>query len=250
MAPRITEAPWIRALAEIVAERQQQGVQSPLDFADALKAVVSGTSRATLGWPSLLNSDDAGPAAGDSNLVLQFTSLPTAQQVYSTTRQDWENQLHPQPVTLLGFEGRLVAVTEASRNAVSAFNLAQWLTSSDVAVQLSSRSDGTLWFRKSQESAHTRWTGDNQLLGETPPVTQHIAELLETETPLLIPRIPGIDKYLGALADAVRAAAPGEAGAQAALETAAAAWEDITEPLGREAQARAYRRHLGIEAFP
>jgi multiple sugar transport system substrate-binding protein len=249
MAPRISDAPWVRALTEIIEQREARRDQPPLNFAEAIKAVFIGQAPATLGWPSLLNQDDDAPAA-DSITVVEFTPLPTAEQVYSTTRQDWENQLHPQPVTLLGFEGRLVAVTEIGRNAVSAFKLAQWLACGDVAVQLSSRSDATLWYRQSQASAHTRWTGGKQRIAESPPVTEQVAHLLETENPLLIPRIPGIDEYLGALGDAVRTAAPGEAGAQAALEAAAAKWEEITEQLGREEQAGAYRRHLGIEPFP
>jgi ABC-type glycerol-3-phosphate transport system substrate-binding protein len=248
MAPRIAEAPWVRALNAVVEERQTQSDQSAMSFAQAVMAVMSGQSPATLGWPSLLNQDDDTHAA-DSGSVMQFAPLPTAEQIYSTTRQDWENQLHPQPVTLLGVEGRLVAVTQASRNAVSAFKLAQWLTSGDVAVQLSSRSRGTLWYRKSQASAYTRWTGGELTTGDATPVTQRVAELLETENPILVPRVPGVDEYLNELSEAVRSATPGEQAARQSLEAVAAKWDQITERLGREAQARAYRRHLGIEAL-
>jgi hypothetical protein len=76
-----------------------------------------------------------------------------------------------------------------------------------------------------------------------------VADLLATENPVMVPRVPGIDEYLDALGDAVRSAEPGEAGAQAALDTAATKWEELTERFGREAQATAYRRHLGIEAI-
>jgi multiple sugar transport system substrate-binding protein len=132
---------------------------------------------------------------------------------------------------------------------VSAFKLAQWLTRGDVAVQLSSRSRSTLWYRASQASSYARWAKGETARDSETPVTEVIADLLATDAPVMVPRVPGIDEYLDSLAEAVRTAPPGEAAATAALEQAAAKWETITNRLGRQSQAKSYRRHLGIDSF-
>jgi ABC-type glycerol-3-phosphate transport system substrate-binding protein len=247
MKPRITDAPFVRALSELLEEAGGDASHAPADFAAAVTAVHQGQAAAAFGWPGLLHDAKSTAASATSQTVL--APLPVSEQVYHSSDDRWEAQIFRQPITLLGVEGRLVAVTASSRNAVSAFQLAQWLTTGDPAVQLSSRSYGALWFRSSQTSAHARW-----LKGEVISATQSsIAELVRTalsnESPLIIPRIPAIDEYLSVLGDAIHSAKPGEAGAQAALISAAAQWEAKTDRLGRQQQAAAYRRHLGIESF-
>jgi hypothetical protein len=247
MMPRITAPPFVRALSEIKEEASAASDAAPVDFAGGVQAVCAGNAMATLGWPSLTREANQSTDAADEAAV--FSQLPVAEQVYSQSQADWENQTFPQPVTLLGVEGRLVGVCQSSRNAVSAFKLCQWLTSGDIAVQLSSRSRGTLWYRASQVGAYARWTGGQAAKISSTPVTKVVAEALAVETPVMVPRVPAIDEYMGVLAEAVRAAEPGEEAANVALSEVAAKWEAITERLGREGQARAYRRHLGIDVL-
>jgi multiple sugar transport system substrate-binding protein len=207
--------------------------------------VSDGRALAALGWPSLLPAG-APPSAEPS--AVRFAPLPLAEEIYSQTRNHWENQSLRIPVVLLGVEGRLIGVSRASRNAVAAFRLAQWLSSGDVAVQLSSRSRGTLWFRASQASSQAKWTGGAPAQdGAT--LTELVSASLSSDSAVLVPRVPGIDEYLVALGKAVNASAAGEAGAAAALKAVAQRWEAITERLGRDEQVRAYRRHLGIETM-
>jgi hypothetical protein len=80
-------------------------------------------------------------------------------------------------------------------------------------------------------------------------VTKVVAEALDTEAPVMVPRVPAIDEYIDLLGEAVRSAEPGEVRAAAALKVAAEKWEAVTERLGREAQARSFRRHLGADAI-
>ena len=61
------------------------------------------------------------------------------------------------------------------------------------------------------------------------------------------PRIPGREKYLAALDDAVRRAVTEGATPQAALDDAAKRWRETTAELSEPAQRRAYRRCLGLE---
>jgi len=247
MKPGIAAPPFVRALGEIVEEMAGRGVQ-PADFAAAMKRVRDGEAVATLGWPGAASEEVAASTKAAASPP-EFGPLPTTEQTFSQSQGRWENQSLRDSVTILGAEGRLVGVSARSRNAVSAFRLCQWLTSGDVAVQLSSRSRGTLWYRASQTAAYDRWSKGDSLRQASLPVTEVVAEALTSETAIVLPRVPAIDEYLEALAKAVRSAEPGEGGAKAALEAAAATWEAITDRLGRESQAATYRRHLGIEPF-
>lgn len=242
MAPRIADPAFVRALSEIVEEVRAAGGEQALDFAAAITKVGAGGAGAAFGWPGLVEH-----APGESQPPpAAFAPLPTATATYSANRGLWENQSFAEPVTLLGVEGRLLGVCESSRNATSAFKLCQWLSTGDVAIELSSRSRGTMWFRKSQHSRHAKWTGRN-VDAPGDEVTAAVEEALERESPIMTPRIPGIDDYLAALAEETRRAVAGNLAPAAALQGAASRWEAITDQRGRQQQATAYRRHLGSE---
>jgi hypothetical protein len=244
MKPRIAEPPFVRALVELTAANAGRANQPPVGFTEAMQLVGNGVASSTLGWPSALDEQFAA-ADGAAPRDVEFTAVAPPADVYSHSRGAWEKETNPSGVVLLGVEGRLVAVTTATRNAVPAFQLAQWLTAGDLAVGLSSRSTGTLWYRASQAGASSKWLKGLEVAKGGEPVTKVVATALATDAPVLIPRIPAIDEYLGVLADAVRTAPADEAIAQSTLESVAAKWEAITERLGRERQADAYRRHLG-----
>jgi hypothetical protein len=244
MKPRIAEPPFVRALVELTAANAGRADQPPVGFAEAMQLVGSGEASATLGWPSAVDEEFA-VADGAAPRDVEFASLAPPTDVYSHSRGGWEKEAHPSSVVLLGVEGRLVAVTSATRNAVAAFQLAQWLTAGDVATGLSSRSTGTLWYRASQAGASARWMKGLAVAQGGEPVTKVVAAALASDAAVMVPRIPAIDEYLGVLADAVRTAPADEAAAKTALDSVAAKWEAITDRLGRERQVAAYRRHLG-----
>ena len=60
-------------------------------------------------------------------------------------------------------------------------------------------------------------------------------------------RIPGREKYLAALDQAVAAAVRGDQSPAAALAEAARQWHEITKELGLENQKAAYLQSLGLE---
>jgi hypothetical protein len=244
MKPRIAEPQFVRALVELTAANANRANQPPVGFAEAMQLVGRGEASSTLGWPSALDEEFAA-ADGAAPRDAEFTAVTPPADVYSQSRSSWEKETNPTAVVLIGFEGRLIAVTTATRNAVPAFQLAQWLTAGDVAVGLSSRSNGTLWYRASQAGSSSKWMKGLEVVKGGEPVTKVVATALASDSPVLIPRIPAIDEYLGVLADAVRTAAADEATAKASLDGVAGKWEEITNRLGRDRQAAAYRRHLG-----
>ncbi len=222
LAPRLTALPMVRALEEIVAR------SGHADDADA---------KARITWPTANNLNGDKP--------WQFAALPRASSVFDSSRQQWQTQENEELLAVLGFAGRSASVTTSSRNATSAFKLLAWLASGETAIELSSRSQATVWFRHSQASRADRWLPDRG--GEE--TAELLTRLLSSDNYFLLPRLPEIDRYLAALDEAVGQAIRGELPPAEALESAGDQWEKLTESLGRNQQLLAYRRHLGLVTF-
>ncbi len=215
MQPQIASPPFVKAL--------QQMLENEKSNAD---------SQASISWPSTLRNN--------SSELTSFAPLPQAEQVYNPLRQIWEKNEADHPQVFLGFAGRSVSVTRSTRNSASAFKLLKWLITENIATQLSPRSDATIWFRKSQTAKAGRWLSKNGTGNETAAA---VSKLLSSNNFFLLPRIPGIDKYLQALEEAISQGLPVEQ----ALATAAEEWNTITDRYDRNRQRVAYRKHLGLE---
>lgn len=151
----------------------------------------------------------------------------------------------PPGVPVLGYNDRLIGVTAASRNAASAFKLLEWLASGEVSSQLARNAPGQLPVRRSLASA-AAWHDPALSANDRTERGKILSAAMSNEKSLLIPRIPGIDEYLGVLEEAVKSTTDKKAPPAAALAEAAAEWEKITEAHGRDAQRDAYQKHLGI----
>lgn len=148
-------------------------------------------------------------------------------------------------VPILGLNDRLVAATSSSRNGASAFKLIAWLFSPDISAQLANVGDQLTSPRKPLASVQNPANASG---GESDhhSLAEQTAAALSGDQSVVLPAIPGIDDYLTALDAAVKAAIDGKLSPQAALETAAKRWEQITDELGRNTQRQAYLKHLGI----
>ncbi len=216
MEPRLAAPPFVKSLSEMLAIEQND--ERP-------------QSNAMFGWP---HAD-----AGDSGV---FVALPIADEVFRPLRGSWEDNDLDRPITVFPLVGRSVSVTRATRNSASASKLMRWLVSDSIAGQLSPRSSATLWFRKSQERKATQWLPANGAEVTAASVTA----LLSSGDAFLLPRIPGIDEYLGSLEESIQAAAEQDQSAANVLGQVAQQWNEITDRLGRDRQRAAYRRHLGL----
>ncbi|MEM9352385.1 MAG: hypothetical protein AAGA92_05180 [Planctomycetota bacterium] len=223
MRPRLTTPVMERALGNLAAELRPPG------------GTANDLPTWQLGWPALWGEPPEGVPAAES--------LQRKPQVYDEVTDKWRSTTSRGPVTLLGYRGRVASVSADSRNATSAFRLLGWMASGDAAAQLSSSSDETLFFRRSQIEQANLWPG----VSAWPGAAEAAAESLLVERPLLLPRIAGWDEYAAALGEAVLAAAAGDAQPAESLRVAAQRWEAITERLGRQTQAEQYRAHLETE---
>jgi hypothetical protein len=149
-------------------------------------------------------------------------------------------------VPVIGHGDRLAAVTASSRNAASAFKLIEWLARPDISSQLAVVRAGLLPARRSLATS-ANWYPAHLTPEERSERAKALQQALNSQQCLMIPRLPGIDKYLAVLDSEVKAALDGKVSPQAALEKAAQAWERITDTRGRDKQRDAYQKHLGIK---
>jgi hypothetical protein len=148
-------------------------------------------------------------------------------------------------IPVLGFADRLLGVTTSSRNGASAFKLAAWLASAETSTQLDLAGARLQPVRRSLAAA-AAWHDPRQSANERGEAAETLETALNAERCLLAPRIPGVDDYMVALDEAAKTPPADKAAAEGALQKVAARWEQITDAHGREAQRRAYLKHLNI----
>jgi len=148
-------------------------------------------------------------------------------------------------VPVLGYSDRLIAVTNSSRNAATAFKLLEWLASPETSSQLARAGDGTMPVRRSLASS-AAWYEPRLSAGERAERGKSLEAALDQSEFVLIPRIPGVDDYLAALDQAVKEALSEGVAPRAALDKASRRWEEITATRGRDDQRQAYLKHLGF----
>jgi hypothetical protein len=192
----------------------------------------------------LFDAETMKPRIAESPFVDALTRL--AQLNADTTGAEKPAaSVNESQLPILGYNDRLIAVTTSSRNAASAFNLIEWLAQPDSSTQFARLGLGVLPVRISLASS-AAWYDPALTASQRSEVSKTLVAELSGEKCLVVPRIPGIDEYLVALDDAVKAAVVDKVPPTDALQKASKKWEQITEARGRDAQREAYQKHLGI----
>jgi hypothetical protein len=216
MAARIAEPPFVRALEEWQKEERER--------------------------------NSAGKdAVNTSNKPAAWAELSGSKLVFNRSTSAWETLEGGERKVPFLAGGELLAVTATTRNAASAFDLAAWLASADVARQLGPIGNGALPVRASLLNTSARWVDAPEGLSDSSDIARIVRQALTREEALITPRIPGADEYLAVLSAAVDKALADQASAADALGDVARQWDEITERHGRDVQRRAYLKDLNVE---
>jgi hypothetical protein len=266
-SPEKSATTWEQLAESPVGIKQSQLPPFPLtrEFIARALAVTSPADRGTLFFdpqtmdarlttPQLVRAlewllaSSKNPVTSSVNVELprdvdnsRLSPLLAANEVYTTSLDRWEQAENESPPVALGFAGRLVSVTSSSRNAASAFKLIPWLTSGGTGNNLSQRSQHTLWCRASQMSKAASWFTEKP----DDDRTRWLSQQLSQGDVYLLPRIPGIDRYLAELETGL-AKAMTDQKAGRTLAVVESQWNALTDELGRDLQRRTFNRHLGL----
>lgn len=242
MKPLITSEAFVRALDEIKALTKLNPANLNMTPADIMQALLNGQLAAGITWPSSALSPAADVAAAQS---LQIQSLPGSNTYFDESTQSWSTRPSSEPnvVDLHGMRGLLASATRNSRRRQSAAAFLKWLPESSISQTLFSADESMGPFRSTHLGDAQAWIGDHFAPEFETAFADHLKNAHDRALIMTLPKILRRGDYLEILDTEIRNAIAADLPSQKALEKVAAAWETLTEAIGRKTQSDLLRRN-------
>jgi multiple sugar transport system substrate-binding protein len=179
---------------------------------------------------------------------VSFSILPGSDDVYNNTSGEWETlasgpNFAPNEA-YIGWGLYVMKRSEESGVNKAAWSLAAHLGGKDISLWTAVYPSGFQPYRNSHFNQE-EWAGTGLPAEFVASYLDSEADSYNNENGAVEPRIPGIFQYYVAAETELARAFAGEVEAQAALDATAAAWEQITDEIGRDSQVELYQAALG-----
>lgn len=239
MEPLVDSPPFVAALEQMMRTAARPGTIA-VGPVDVFRMVASGEAQAGLGWPGGMTGQEGG-AAGRR---VKFLRPPGSSRWFSRRDQQWRERgpEEARQFDVLFADGRAVGVTTASLQAGRAFELAAWLDSSETGRHVAPASDFAGPFRTSSLGRPEDWLGGVQNPDSALSWVEAMNGIHQSRLPFVFPGVRQPQRYLEALARAVREVLVDDARPDLALAGAADAWRSITRDIGIDLQRKAMQR--------
>jgi len=251
MKPRVNNPGWVQAIQDVMDLIKANAYPPDQINADpgatAFQQFLAGTGAALTWW------GDVGSNARTSDTsvvgeVVGFDINPGAKRVYNHAAGAWEETENFAPnLAYLGwgiYVTNRVSGDEKKRKA--AWSAAAHLGGKDISLWMAAYPSGFQPYRNSHfnfdewEAAGYDRAFIEDYLGSNRDSYNHPNAAIE-------PRIPGIFQYYSVAEDELAKGFAGQyASAQETADAIAAAWEKITDQIGRENQIKLYKASLGM----
>ncbi len=255
MKPMVNNPAWVQAIQDVLDLVATPNAYPPDQVnadpnATAFSQFLAGTGGALTWW------GDVGSNARTSDTsvvgdVVGFSINPGATKVYNYTTSEWEQPVDGKNFApYMAYLGWGVYVTsnvsgdEKKRKA--AWSAAAHLGGKDISLWMAAYPSGFQPYRNSQfnydewEAAGYERAFIEDYLGSNLDSYNHPNAAVE-------PRIPGIFQYFSIFEDEIVKGIAGQyKSAQETADAIAAAWEKITDQIGRESQIKLYKASLGM----
>ncbi len=251
MKPRVNNPGWVQAIQDVLDLVKADAYPPDQLNADpnttAFSQFLGGTGAALTWW------GDVGSNARTSDTsvvgdVVGFSINPGARRVYNHAAGAWEETENFAPnLAYLGwgvYVTSRVSADEKKRKA--AWSAAAHLGGKDISLWMAAYPSGFQPYRNSHfqyeewEAAGYDREFVEDYLGSNLDSYNHPNGAIE-------PRIPGIFQYYSIAEDELVKGINGQyASAQETADAIAAAWEKITDQIGREGQVKLYKASLGL----
>ena len=252
MTPRVNNPGWVQAIQDVMDLMAVEGAYPPDQLnADpnttAFQQFLAGTGMGVTWW------GDVGSNARTSDTsvvgdVVGFSINPGATRVYNSLSGAWEEGRNEAPNN--AYIGWGVYVTnrvsgdDAKRTA--AWSAAAHLGGKDLSLWASAYPSGFQPYRNSHFN-YEEWEGAGYDGAFVEDYLSSNADSYNHPNAAIEPRIPGIFQYYSIAEDELVRGLAGEYGsAQETADAIAAAWEGITDQIGRDSQVALYRASLGL----
>ncbi len=251
MTPMVNNPAWVQAIQDVL-DLIDTGVY-PADQINAdpgttaFQQFLAGTGSMLMWW------GDVGSNARTSDTsvvgdVVGFGINPASDRVYNAQAGAWEETRNEAPnMAYIGWGVYVMATVDSdSKKQKAAWSAAAHLGGRDLSLWASAYPSGFQPYRQSHfqydewEAAGYDRAFIEDYLGSNADSYNHPNAAIE-------PRIPGIFQYYSVAEDELAKGFAGQYdGAQATADAIAAAWEKITDQIGRDSQIALYKASLGM----
>lgn len=251
MKPRVNNPGWVRAIQEVmdlVAANAYPTDQVNTDpNGTAFSQFLAGTGSMVTWWGDVGSNARTNDTSvvGD---VVGFSINPGSDAVYNSKTGAWEETPNEAPNN--AYIGWGIYVTnrvsgdEVKRKA--AWSAAAHLGGKDIALWMSAYPSGYQPYRNSQFN-YDEWEAAGY---DRAFIEDYLSSNLDSynhPNAAIEPRIPGIFQYYSIAEDELVKGMSGQyASAQETADAIAAAWEGITDQIGRDSQIALYKASLGL----
>jgi multiple sugar transport system substrate-binding protein len=252
MKPRVNNPAFVRAIQEVMDLIATPGAY-PADQINAdpgttaFSQFLAGTGSMLTWW------GDVGSSARTSDTsvvgdVTAFGILPGSNQVYNSKTAAWEEKYNEAPnMAYIGWGVYVTSrVSGDEKKRKAAWSAAAHLGGKDISLWASAYPSGFQPYRKSNFD-YAEWEAAGYDRAYVEDYLGSNADSYAHPNAAIEPRIPGIFQYYSVAEDEL---AKGYAGtyksAQETADAIAAAWEKLTDQIGRESQIKLYKASLGM----
>ncbi len=249
MKPRVNNPAFVRAIQEVmdIMDTYPADQINADPGTTAFQQFLAGTGSGVTWW------GDVGSNARTSDTsvvgdVVGFDIIPGSDEVYNSKTGAWEKNANEAPnMAYIGWGVYVMATVDGdAKKKKAAWSAAAHLGGKDLSLWASAYPSGFQPYRNShfnfdewEEAGYDRAFVEDYL-GSNADSYNHANAAIE-------PRIPGIFQYYSVAEDELAKGFAGQYGsAQETADAIAAAWEKITDQIGRDSQAALYKASLGL----
>lgn len=251
MKPMVNNPAWVQAIQDVMDLIEADAYPTDQINADpgttAFQQFLAGTGSMLMWW------GDVGSSARTSDTsvvgdVVGFGINPASDRVYNAKAGAWEDTRNEAPnMAYIGWGVYVMATVEGDeKKKKAAWSAAAHLGGKDLSLWASAYPSGFQPYRNShfqfdewEEAGYDRDYVEDYL-GSNADSYNHPNAAIE-------PRIPGIFQYYSVAEDELAKGYAGQYGsAQETADAIAAAWEKITDQIGRDNQIAVYKASLGM----
>ena len=251
MKPLVNNPGWVRAIQDVIdclpSEPADQLNADP--GTTAFQQFLAGTGSMLSWWGdvgSMANTSDTSVIGND----VAFDILPGSDDVYNYKTAKWEKLASGPNVSpncaYLGWGVYVMARVDADpKKQKAAWSAAAHLGGKDLSLWMVMYPSGMQVHRNSHSDI-AEWVGAGYN-------KDYITSYLKSQfgsynhpNRAIEPRIPGIFQYYSVAEDELAKVFAGKMTAQQGADSIAAAWDKLTDQIGRESQLKLYRASLGM----
>ena len=245
MKPTVDSPPFEKALGELKVFAKLSG--GTYSVAETFAKFAAGEAVFAIAWPCDAEALEAESLESDS-ANWGVVRLPGTQKFYDLKESIWmtRDKDDESQVDLLGVDATNISISSGTSNAKDATEFVIWLTDKRNSQKLLQGIAAP--FRATHLARVGQWYGIDQADREfLDAFADSIEETHKARIFLMFPQLPGKQRYLKTLDDAIAEFLAGQGGeAKDTLQRVEKEWEALTESLDRSRQVNELRRGNGI----